>query len=104
MVLLRRVSHPCESPLRPEGMSCDRFPPWSAIRAWRVACSDRGVKAASERGGDMAKRVSKSSLGPYLWAGALLGWVSIAVADVWDPGDQAVFSANELLHGSEQVH
>jgi hypothetical protein len=53
----------------------------------------------------MAKRTSRPGIGPFLWAAALLGWVGIALADVWDPIDQSSFAtANELVHGSEQVH
>jgi hypothetical protein len=54
----------------------------------------------------MIKPVTKRrSLGLYLWAGGLLGWVGLAMADVWDPGDEFQFAAtNELVHGTEQTH
>jgi len=54
----------------------------------------------------MIKPVTKRrSLGLYLWAGGLLGWVGLAMADVWDPADDSQFlTANELVHGSEQTH
>jgi hypothetical protein len=54
----------------------------------------------------MIKRVKKGrSLGLYLWAGGLLGWVGLAMADVWDPADEARFlTTNELVHGSDQTH
>lgn len=54
----------------------------------------------------MTKPVSsRRSLGLYLWAAALLGWVGVALADVWDPYDRSQLStANELVHGSEQIH
>ena len=40
----------------------------------------------------MAKRTSRPGIGPFLWAAALLGWVGIALADVWDPIDQSSFA------------
>jgi hypothetical protein len=47
----------------------------------------------------------RRSLGLYLWAGGLLGWVGLAVADVWDPADESRFlTTNELVHGSDQIH
>lgn len=53
----------------------------------------------------MAKRLSKPGLGAALWAAAVMGWVGIALADVWDPIDQSAFAtANELVHGSDQIH
>ena len=46
-----------------------------------------------------------SGLGMGLWTVCLVAWMTIAVADVWDRGDQfAATTANELLHGSEQIH
>jgi hypothetical protein len=54
----------------------------------------------------MIKPVTKRrSLGLYLWAAGLLGWVGLAMADVWDPADDLQFgTANELVHGSQQSH
>lgn len=54
----------------------------------------------------MTKPVSRRRrLGLYLWAAALLGWVGVALADVWDPYDRnQFFTSNELVHGSEQIH
>jgi hypothetical protein len=54
----------------------------------------------------MTKPVTKRrNLGLYLWAVGLLGWVGLAMADVWDPADDFQFgTANELVHGTEQGH
>lgn len=51
----------------------------------------------------MTKRWPGIAMG--LWSMCLVAWITIAVADVWDRGDQnPLTTANELLHGSEQVH
>lgn len=53
----------------------------------------------------MANRFWGRRAGALLWVAALAGWVGVAVADVWDPIDQSPLgTANELVHGSEQVH
>ena len=52
----------------------------------------------------MGRQLSGRRLTGALWAAGLVGYVGMALADVWDPGDYALFSANELVHGSEQAH
>jgi hypothetical protein len=52
----------------------------------------------------MGRHLSRRRLTSLMWAAGLLGYVGMALADVWDPGDHVVFSTNELVHGSAQAH
>lgn len=52
----------------------------------------------------MGRHHSGRRLTAVLWAAGLLGYVGLALADVWDPTDHALFSGNELVHGSDQMH
>jgi hypothetical protein len=39
-----------------------------------------------------------------LWLLGVAGWVGAVAADVWDPADGTFSTANELVHGSDQMH
>jgi hypothetical protein len=38
------------------------------------------------------------------WLLGVAGWAVVVVADVWDPDDGTFSTANELVHGSDQMH
>lgn len=52
----------------------------------------------------MNRKLRRALLGPTLWALGLGSFLAVALADVWDPGDNGNTTRNELVHGSVRRH